>query len=160
MKQRSRRYFTEPEVLAMWERWHVGESRNSIARDLDRGHSSVQRAPARRGAVACDRSEGADRDCRCRWPNAKRSRAVLLPADRFVRLPAGFAEHHRRSAAKFDVTAAGTAIEPTRQNWLPGIEPGIPRSVNWQSVGTQPTGTCRRHTRQSTRSCSSRPAEH
>ncbi len=51
MKQRPRRYFTEPEVLSMWERWHAGESLNSIARDLDRGHSAVQGALARSGGL-------------------------------------------------------------------------------------------------------------
>ena len=51
MKQRPRRYFTEPEILAMWERWHAGESLNSIARDLDRGHSAVQGALARSGGL-------------------------------------------------------------------------------------------------------------
>ena len=52
MKQRPRRYFTEPEILAMWERWHAGESLNSIARDLDRGHSAVQGALARSAPAA------------------------------------------------------------------------------------------------------------
>ena len=51
MKQRRRRYFTEPEILAMRERWHAGESLNSIARDLDRGHSAVQGALARSGGL-------------------------------------------------------------------------------------------------------------
>ncbi len=51
MKQRPRRYFTEPEILSMWERWHAGESLNSIARDLDRGHSAVQGALARSGGL-------------------------------------------------------------------------------------------------------------
>lgn len=35
MKLRPGRYFTEPEILARWERWRAGEFLNSIAGDLD-----------------------------------------------------------------------------------------------------------------------------
>jgi len=51
MKQRSRRYFTEPEMAAVWDRWEKGESLNAIARDLGRGHSAVQGALARTGGI-------------------------------------------------------------------------------------------------------------
>ena len=68
MKHRPRRYFTEPEILAMWERWHAGESLNSIARNLDRRHSAVQGALARTGGL--------------RPMQRKRSRLALTLAER------------------------------------------------------------------------------
>lgn len=68
MKQRPRRYFSDSEILAMWGRWHTGESLNSIARDLDRGHSAVQGALARSGGL--------------RPMQRKRSRRVLTLAER------------------------------------------------------------------------------
>ena len=51
MKQRRRRYFTDSELEVAWDRWQKGESLNSIARDLDRGHSAVQGAFARTGGI-------------------------------------------------------------------------------------------------------------
>jgi IS30 family transposase len=51
MKQRRRRYFTDSELDLAWDRRQKGESLNSIARDLDRGHSAVQRVFARTGGV-------------------------------------------------------------------------------------------------------------
>ena len=51
MKQRRRRYFTDSELELAWDRWQKGESLNSIARDLDRGHSAVQGAFARSGGI-------------------------------------------------------------------------------------------------------------
>jgi IS30 family transposase len=51
MKQRKRRYFTAPEIAVIWDRWEKGESLNSIARDLGRGHSAVQRVLARTGGI-------------------------------------------------------------------------------------------------------------
>jgi hypothetical protein len=47
MKQRKRRYFTAAEMAVVWDRWEKGESLNAIARDLGRGHSSVQGASAK-----------------------------------------------------------------------------------------------------------------
>ncbi len=49
MKQRPRRYITEPEMALIWDRWEKGESLNAIVRDLGRYHSAVQglwRGPA------------------------------------------------------------------------------------------------------------------
>ncbi len=51
MKQRRRRYFTDSELDLAWNRWQKGESLNSIARDLDRGHSAIQRVFARTGGI-------------------------------------------------------------------------------------------------------------
>jgi IS30 family transposase len=51
MKQRKRRYFTAVEIAVVWDRWLKGESLNSIARDLGRGHSAVQGVLARTGGI-------------------------------------------------------------------------------------------------------------
>jgi len=51
MKQRKRRYFTAAEIAVIWDRWEKGESLNSIARDLGRGHSAVQGVLARTGGI-------------------------------------------------------------------------------------------------------------
>ena len=51
MKQRKRRYFTAAEIAVVWDRWLKGESLNSIARDLGRGHSAVQGVLARTGGI-------------------------------------------------------------------------------------------------------------
>ncbi|MEK6249211.1 MAG: IS30 family transposase [Planctomycetales bacterium] len=51
MKQRPRRYFTESEMVVVWDRWEKGDSINEIARDLGRYHSSVQGAMARTGGI-------------------------------------------------------------------------------------------------------------
>jgi IS30 family transposase len=66
MKQR--RYFTQPEKEEVWDRWENGESLNSIARGLERGHSAVQGMLARTGGIR---------------PAAKRrSRLALTPTER------------------------------------------------------------------------------
>jgi len=49
MKQR--RYFTQPEMAEVWDRWESGESLNSIARSLERGHSAVQGMLSRTGGI-------------------------------------------------------------------------------------------------------------
>ena len=54
MKQRPRRYITEPEMALIWDRWEKGESLNAIARDLGRYHSAVQGALARTGGIRPD----------------------------------------------------------------------------------------------------------
>ena len=51
MKQRPRRYFTQTEMAAVWDRWENGESLNSIARSLERGHSAVQGMLSRTGGI-------------------------------------------------------------------------------------------------------------
>ena len=51
MKQRVRRYFTQPEMAEVWDRWENGESLNSIARSLERGHSAVQGMLSRTGGI-------------------------------------------------------------------------------------------------------------
>lgn len=68
MKQRPRRCFSEPEILAMWERWHAGESLNSMARDLDRGHSAVHGALARTAGL-----HPVQRKSSALWRSASRS---------------------------------------------------------------------------------------
>ena len=51
MKQRARRYFTQTEMTQVWDRWESGESLNSIARGLERGHSAVQGMLSRTGGI-------------------------------------------------------------------------------------------------------------
>ena len=51
MNQRKRRYFTAAEIAVIWDRWEKGETLNSIARDLGRGHSAVQGVLARTGGI-------------------------------------------------------------------------------------------------------------
>ena len=48
---RKRRYFTQTEMEEVWDRWENGESLNSIARGLERGHSAVQGMLSRTGGV-------------------------------------------------------------------------------------------------------------
>lgn len=68
MKQRPRRYFTQKEMSAVWDRWEKGDSLNAIARDLGRYHASVQGALARTGGI--------------RPPPRRRSQRVLTLAER------------------------------------------------------------------------------
>ena len=51
MKQRARRYFTQTEMAEVFDRWENGESLNSIARSLERGHSAVQWMLSRTGGI-------------------------------------------------------------------------------------------------------------
>jgi hypothetical protein len=48
---RKKRYFTQPEMEEVWDRWENGEFLNSIARGLERGHSPVQGMLSRTGGV-------------------------------------------------------------------------------------------------------------
>mgnify|MGYP001818832560 FL=1 len=48
---KKRRYFTQPEADEVWDRWESGESLNSIARSLERGHSAVQGMLSRTGGI-------------------------------------------------------------------------------------------------------------
>jgi IS30 family transposase len=48
---RRRRYFTQAEMSEVWDRWETGESLNSIARGLERGHSAVQGMLSRTGGI-------------------------------------------------------------------------------------------------------------
>ena len=50
MKQR-REYFTQTEIAEVFDRWEKGESLNSIARSLERGHSAVQGMLSRTGGI-------------------------------------------------------------------------------------------------------------
>ena len=68
MKQRPRRYIADAEMALIWDRWRKGETLNAIARDLDRGHSTVQGALARTGGI--------------RPPVRTRSRLALSLAER------------------------------------------------------------------------------
>ena len=49
MKQR--RYFTQTEIAEVFDRWENGESLNSIAQSLERGHSAVQGMLSRTGGI-------------------------------------------------------------------------------------------------------------
>jgi IS30 family transposase len=68
MKQRIRRYFTQTETAEVWDRWENGESLNSIARSLERGHSAVQGMLSRTGGI--------------RPASKQRSRLALTMAER------------------------------------------------------------------------------
>ena len=48
---RKRRYFTQSEMEEVWDRCENGESLNSIARGLERGHSAVQGMLSRTGGI-------------------------------------------------------------------------------------------------------------
>ena len=48
---KKRRYFTQSEMEVVWDRWENGESLNSIARGLERGHSAVQGMLSRTGGI-------------------------------------------------------------------------------------------------------------
>jgi Mor family transcriptional regulator len=51
MKYPSRIYYTETDKAMMFDRWHKGESLNSIARHFGRSHSSIQGVLARTGGI-------------------------------------------------------------------------------------------------------------
>jgi IS30 family transposase len=68
MKQRPRRYISDSEMTLIWDRWQKGDSLNAIARDLDRGHSTVQGALAKTGGI--------------RPAERRRSRLALTAAER------------------------------------------------------------------------------
>jgi len=51
MKQRRRRYFTQTEMAEVFDRRENGESLNSKARSLERGHSAVQGMLSRTGGI-------------------------------------------------------------------------------------------------------------
>ena len=129
MKQRPRRYFTEPEILSMWERWHSGESLHSIARDLDHGHSAVQGALARSGGL--------------RPVQRRRSRLALSLAEREEISRGIVVGHSIRAIAASLGRAPSTVSRKLRRNWAgyatghtrqikplgTGLNAG--RSVNW-----------------------------
>jgi len=68
MKYPSRIYYTETDKALMWDRWHKGESLNSIARHFGRSHSSIQGVLARTGGI--------------RPPQRRRSRRALTLCER------------------------------------------------------------------------------
>jgi IS30 family transposase len=51
MKQRLRIYYTETDKALIRDRWHQGESLNSIARRFGRHHSAIQGILARTGGI-------------------------------------------------------------------------------------------------------------
>ena len=103
MKQR--RYFTQPEMEDVWDRWESGESLNSIARSLERGHSAVQGMLARTGGV--------------RPAPKRRSHLALTLAEReeisrgvaaghsIRTIARSWAERPRQSVARLNATVAG-----------------------------------------------------
>jgi IS30 family transposase len=68
MKYPSRIYYTETDKAMMFDRWHEGESLNSIARHFGRCHSSIQSVLARTGGI--------------RPPQRRRSRRALTLCER------------------------------------------------------------------------------
>jgi len=51
MKYRTRIYYSESQKAEMWDRWQKGESLNAIARQFERGHSSIQRILSLAGGI-------------------------------------------------------------------------------------------------------------
>ncbi len=102
MKQRPRRYFTEPEMSLMWDRLAKGESVNAIARDLDRGHSALQGVMARSGGI--------------RPRQRKRSRLALTIAEREEISRGIVAGHSLRSIASRLGRAPSTVSRELRRN--------------------------------------------
>jgi len=68
MACRTRIYYTDAQKAETWNRWQKGESLHSIARLIDRNHTSV------RGILAATRG--------IRPPERRRSRLVLTLAER------------------------------------------------------------------------------
>ena len=102
MKQRPRRYFTEPEMSLMWDRLAKGESVNAIARDLDRSHSALQGVMARSGGI--------------RPRQRKRSRLALTIAEREEISRGIVAGHSLRSIASTLGRAPSTVSRELRRN--------------------------------------------
>ncbi len=102
MKQRPRRYFTEPEMSLMWDRLAKGESVNAIARDLDRSHSALQGVIARSGGI--------------RPRPRKRSRLALTMAEREEISRGIVAGHSLRSIASKLGRAPSTVSRELRRN--------------------------------------------
>jgi len=102
MKQRPRRYFTQTEMIEVWDRWEQGESLNSIARSLGRYHSAVQGALARTGGIR---------------PAAKhRSRLALTLAEREEISRGLVASHSLRSIATMLGRAPSTISREIQRN--------------------------------------------
>ena len=68
MKYPTRIYYTEADKALMWDRWHKGESLNSIGRHFGRSHSSIQNILSLTGGI--------------RPPQRRRSRLALRLAER------------------------------------------------------------------------------
>ncbi len=51
MKYPTRIYYTEADKALMWDRWERGDSVHAIARQFERGHSSIQGILARTGGI-------------------------------------------------------------------------------------------------------------
>ena len=92
---RTRRYFTQPEMEEVWDRWENGESLNSIARGLDRGHSAVQGMLSRTGGV--------------RPAARRRSRLALTLAER-EEISRGIAAGHTMRAIAAQLSRAPSTI--------------------------------------------------
>ena len=74
--------FTESERVEVWDRRHAGESNRSIGRRLGRSAASIRRSWKLR--VGCGPQSGTGRCGTCRSLSARRSRVVLLQANRCV----------------------------------------------------------------------------
>ncbi len=102
MKQRPRIYYSEADKALMWDRWQKGESLNSIARQFDRGHSSIQGVLARTGGI--------------RPPERRRSRLALTLEEREEISRGVFAGHSIGSIAASLGRAPSTVGRELRRN--------------------------------------------
>ena len=119
MKQRPRRYFTEPEMSLMWDRLAKGESINAIARDLDRRHSALRGVIERSGGI--------------RPRQRKRSRLALTMAEREEISRGIVAGHSLRSiASKLGRAPSTVSRELTRNGGRRSYRANKADKAAWQ----------------------------
>jgi len=102
MKYPSRIYYTETDKAMMFDRWHKGESLNSIARHFGRSHSSIQGVLARTGGI--------------RPPQRRRSRRALTLSEREEISRGVFAGQSLRSIATTLRRAPSTVSREINRN--------------------------------------------
>ncbi len=102
MAYRKRIYYTAAQKAEMWDRWHRGESLNTIAQLFDRGHSSIQGILAATGGI--------------RPPERRRSRLALTLAEREEISRSLIAGHSLRAIARSLGRAPSTVSREIQRN--------------------------------------------